>query len=345
VAAAPVLVSLFLNLSACAQTATPTPLPPLLPTPTPFPADFNEDGRVGPEDLPPVLENWGRHPPLDVITIDLPDLPSDARPLRLVRIPAGTFEMGNTGTDRESMCPPLPGFDCGDEYPRHTVTLTRDFYIGETEITQAQWESVTGPFAMRPVDELCGRMSNMPVVRVNWDDCQPFLRNLTWMTGFQFRLPTEAEWEYACRGSNRNPERYNLFYFGDNPFYDLEFGFDPYLDQYMVWGGNYRYEDPNPVMECGPKEAASRWPNDYGLYDMHGNMAEWCQDWYRPDFYSQPKATEPDPVCLDSSSGLQIRRGGAFSTGAVECRSSYRFKAPPESRQHQVGFRIVFVPE
>jgi formylglycine-generating enzyme required for sulfatase activity len=283
---------------------------------------------------------------LDVITIDLPNLPPDARPLRLVRIPAGTFEMGNTGAYRDRFCPGLT-IGCAAEFPQHTVTLTHDFYMGEVEITQGQWLSVTGPNPMKPLDLECGRNDNLPVARVSWDDCQPFIQNLTWMTGIEFRLPTEAEWEYACRGTSRNPFRYDIFSFGDNPYYDFFDGFqyDPYFDQYMVWAGNYHRENPNPNFECGPKEVASRWPNDHGLYDMHGNVAEWCQDWYQPDFYGRPEATQPDPVCADPSSGTRPARGGYFSGPAPHCRSAFRNRIPPTYALLQTGFRIVFIPE
>jgi formylglycine-generating enzyme required for sulfatase activity len=262
-------------------------------------------------------------------TVDLPNLATDARPLRLVRIPAGTFQMGSPNTER--------GRYRDWEGPVHTVTLTHDFYIGEAEVTQAQWKALMGS---NPATDLgytpYGVGNDYPVYYVSWDDCQSFITALNALGQGTFRLPTEAEWEYACRA--RTTTR---FYFGDS----LECG-DENQDcaagtlpgnrsDYMWYWFNYN----TPTF--GSKPVHGKMPNAFGLYDMHGNVWEWCQDWFQEDFYSQPGATAPNPLCTDSASGYRVFRGGYWSVDAVYCRSAFRSRYVPGTRVTNIGLRVV----
>ena len=246
------------------------------------------------------------------------DLPTGARTLNMVRIPAGSYWMGNIGTLRDGSFP--------DELPQHEVTITKDFYIGETEITQAQYFSVVG---VQPANSY-GVGDNYPVYYVSWNDTQNFINDLNELSQDNFRLPTEAEWEYACRGSESNPERYNLFSFGDDTSYDLVNGsFNNLFNQFMVWNGNNNIH---------AEQVASRLPNDYGLYDMHGNMWEWIQDFYREDFYSQPEAILPNPI--NTLPGNSLMRGGSWTHNANGCRTAERGNVVASTSHNVSGFRI-----
>ncbi len=278
-----------------------------------------------------IWKRGGIYSDYEAVEVSLPGLSTDARPLKMVRIPAGTFLMGNTGTERDqnSWC-----IEC--EYPRHEVTIDSDFFISETEITQAQWREVMGT---NP-SEGYGVGDDYPVYNVSWDDCQSFVNALNARNEGYFRLPTEAEWEYACRGSAANPNRYDPFSFGDDPGIDLSScNFSQVLDQYMWWCGNWG--DPSPL-RC---QVAQKSPNDYGLYDMHGNCWEWCLDWWQADFYSTPEATRPSPVCINNASGYHVLRGGTWGFLARDCRSSVRYSSAlltnPDYRNNTVSFRIV----
>ena len=256
-----------------------------------------------------------------IITIDIPGLPEGARPMRLVRIPAGTFQMGSPDTER--------GRD-PDEGPVHTVTITHDFYIGETEVTQAQWQALMGENPSTR-STTYGIGSDYPVYYVSWDEitqANGFLAQLDSQTSYNgFRLPTEAEWEYACRaGTNTR------FYFGDNLSCDDSCGACAFADQYMWWCGN---DSP-----YGSKPVRSKAPNAFGLYDMHGNVWEWCQDWWQADFYSQAGATYPNPLCSNSASDSRVKRGGSWVNIARNCRSALRYRYGP-FRVTYIGFRVV----
>jgi formylglycine-generating enzyme required for sulfatase activity len=265
--------------------------------------------------------------------------------MRLIRIPKGSFDMGSTGSDRDLEC--YDGFEnCDDEYPQHRVTITKDFYIGETEVTQEQWAAVSGPAGTPDFSSFCGRYPSKPVYGVKWSETQMFLSNLSFMTGKVFRLPTEAEWEYAARGSCGNPNRYAPFSFGDDPMVWLTSCDDSgFFDDNLFWCGNNI--DPRPL-SCSPSRVAQKEPNDLGVYDIHGNVYEWCEDWYQADFYSRPEAMLPDPVCTDSSTGYRVVRGGGFASILSNCRSAHRFGATPEGfgfRDTQIGLRVVMDAE
>ena len=219
-------------------------------------------------------------------------------PFEMVEVRGGTFRMGGTseqGSDADS----------DDEYPVHSVTLS-GYYIGKTEVTQALWKAVMGSNPSR------FKGDNMPVECVSWDDCQEFIRKLNSLTSQNFRLPTEAEWEFACRGGN-NSRGYK--YSGSN-----------YIDNVAWYDGN-----------SGDKthSVATKSPNELGIYDMSGNVWEWCSDWYGD--YSSGAQTNPKGS-YDGSS--RVNRGGSWSINARICRSSYRFNYSPDLCDYVLGLRL-----
>ena len=214
----------------------------------------------------------------------------------MVWVDGGTFRMGATSEQ---------GSTWDYEKPVHSVTLS-GYYIGKTEVTQALWKAVMGS---NP-SEFKG--DNRPVESVSWDDCQAFIRKLNALTGQNFRLPTEAEWEFACRGGN-NSRGYK--YSGSN-----------YIDNVAWHDGNFG-DKTHPV--------ATKSPNELGIYDMSGNVWEWCADWYGD--YSSGRQTNPKGP-YDGS--RRVRRGGCWYFGAGNCRSSNRSNYNPTYRNYYLGLRL-----
>ncbi|MDR1921073.1 MAG: formylglycine-generating enzyme family protein [Candidatus Adiutrix sp.] len=220
--------------------------------------------------------------------------------MEFVLIPAGEFMMGSPDADKEA-------FD--GEKPQHRVTISQPFYLGKYAVTQAQWEAVMGnnPSFFKG-------LSN-PVERVSWEDVQEFIKKLNQKEGTsKYRLPTEAEWEYAARAGTTS--RYS---FGD----DAEA-----LGRY-AWYWDNSGMTTHPV---GGKE-----PNGWGLYDMHGTVWEWVQDWYGD--YAGSSATDPQ---WPSSGSYRVNRGGSWLSYARYCRSASRDSRSPDSRGLILGFRLAF---
>ena len=219
----------------------------------------------------------------------------------MVFVEGGTFTMGATA-EQES--------DAYDfESPTHSVTLS-SYYIGKYEVTQAQWRAVMGSNPSLFAGD------NLPVEQVSWNDIQEFITKLNQQTGKTFRLPTEAEWEYAARGGNKSK---GYKYSGSNTVDDV------------AWYNNNSSNTTHPV---GQKA-----PNELGIYDMSGNVWEWCQDWYGS--YSSDSQT--NPTGPNSGSG-RVLRGSSLLGDVVSCRISYRIFIDPDSR-YIYGFRLVCVSE
>lgn len=196
-----------------------------------------------------------------------------------------------------------------DEFPVHKVTLTKDYYMGETQVTQALWQAVMGenPSEFKGDDQ-------RPVECVSWNDCQVFIQKLNALTGERFRLPTEAEWEFAARGGN---ESRGCCYAGSN---DLDA---------VAWHDGNSAEKTHAV--------AQKQPNELGLYDMSGNVEEWCADWYGEDYYQ----TSPDVDPQGPDTGrLRVLRGGSWYGDAWDCRLSIRISPYPEFRFNFYGLRL-----
>ena len=192
-----------------------------------------------------------------------------------------------------------------DEKPVHSVTLS-DYYIGETEVTQELWEAVMGSKPSK------FKGSQRPVERVSWKDCQEFITRLNQLTGKNFRLPTEAEWEYAARGGN-NSQGYK--YSGSNTIGNVAW-----------YGDNSNSQTPN---------VKTKSPNELRIYDMSGNVYEWCQDWYGN--YSSGSQTNPTGP---SSGSYRVDRGGGWGYNALHCRVSDRFSNLPGGRGSILGLRL-----
>ena len=234
----------------------------------------------------------------DNITIPV----KDGISIDMVRVEAGTFTMGATAEMKDPN---------DDEKPTHRVTLTNDYYIGKYEVTQALWKAVMGNKPSR------FKGDNLPVDLVSWKDCQKFLSKLNRITGKTFRLPTEAEWEYAARGGNKSR---GYQYSGSNNPSDVAW----YKD-------NYKDNSGRKTHAVGTKQ-----PNELGIYDMSGNVEEWCQDWYGA--YSS--SSQVNPTGANSGSDRVIR-GGSWGSIASGCRLSFRISSTPGSRSIFHGLRLV----
>jgi len=272
-------------------------------------------------------------------------------PMRFVRIPAGSYQMGSSEGERSRGT---------DESPLHQVTIGYDFYLGETEVTQLQWAAVMGS---NPAQDFIpaadqGEGNDYPVYYVSWDDCQAFLAALNALGEGTFRLPSEAEWEYACRA--RTTTR---FYFGnslgcadecvdcgvgdtrgkglwlESPGFSRDFGpnlplptdFD--RSDFMWYCGNSE-QSTHPVRQL--------FPNAFGLYDMSGNVMEWCQDLDHDDYFGAPS----DGSAWESGEGIErVVRGGSTGNFARSCRSAYRHSGiNPSDREDFIGLRLVRNP-
>ncbi len=235
--------------------------------------------------------------------------------MRLIEIPAGSFIMGTEDLDAAAM--EMPRADPGqirDETPAHKVVFARPFWMSATEVTQAQWLKVMGN---RPGPESLWRRKDwrkLPVVSVSWPMAQRFVDALNKLDrDFRYRLPTEAEWEYAARAGTRGLRPW--------PETDLE-------DH--AWFINNSGDRPHPV--------ATRKPNAWGLYDMIGNAWEWTADWYAPDTYSQETRIDPKgPPTGDK----RVRRGGSYHCPMHLTRVAYRAPDFPDKRYSVLGFRLV----
>ena len=233
---------------------------------------------------------------------DLPEDFTNAIGIQFKLLPAGEFMMGSPNDD--------PDKD-SDETPQHRVQITKPFYLGIYEVTQQQYEKVMG----KNPSEFKG--PSQPVEKISWEDATEFCRKLSEMDGKNdYRLPTEAEWEYACRAGTST--RYSC---GDK------------LDPAFAWFSDNSDRQTHPVGE--------KRPNDWGLYDMHGNVWEWCQDRYADAYY---KSSPPDDPAGPSTDSLRVFRGGGWNDGAGGCRSAIRGWFRPGPRGGILGFRVALVP-
>ena len=218
--------------------------------------------------------------------------------IEMVKVEAGSFNMGAT----PEMKSPYEV-----EKPVHRVTLTNNYYIGKYEVTQALWQAVMGSNPSHFKGDA------LPVEQVSWKDCQKFITKLNRLTGKNFRLPTEAEWEYAARGGNKSR---GYRYSGSNTIDDV------------AWYENDALSQTHPV---GTKQ-----PNELEIYDMTGNVMEWCQDWYGS--YSSSPQVNPTGA---ASGSYRVVRGGGWSDSARGCRTSDRDFISPGGRSSDLGLRLV----
>jgi formylglycine-generating enzyme required for sulfatase activity len=226
--------------------------------------------------------------------------------LQMVSIPGGTFMMGSPETEERRN---------SAEGPQHQVTV-EPFYMGKYPVTQAQWEAVMG----NNPSNFKGK--NRPVETVSWDEAVEFCKRLSEMMGKTYRLPSEAQWEYACRAGTTTP-----FYFGETITTDL-----------ANYDGNYTYaEGPQGVYREETTEVGSFPPNAFGLYDMHGNVWEWCADSWHDSYEGAPN----DGSVWEGSSGRRVLRGGSWNYVPGVARSADRYRNASGVRFGNCGFRVV----
>lgn len=250
----------------------------------------------------------------------------------MIKVEGGTFKMGAQSTD-----PNGENYDSeadSEDQPVHSVTLS-DYYIGETEVTQVLWEAVMGTTIEQQRQEaeeyyvfgwgLYGQGSTYPMYYISWEECQEFIAKLNRLTGKEFRLPTEAEWEYAARGGNKSR---GYKYAGSNSIDEVAWYYDNACDGV---GKNSPAYGIHPV---GTKS-----PNELGLYDMSGNVDEWCSDWYGE--YSSSSQTNPTG---STSGSARVLRGGCWNNSAQYCRVSDRSNDYPGIRDSNSGFRLALRP-
>jgi len=241
----------------------------------------------------PGLDSKGSEPIPKEITIQIGENVS----MKLALIPAGKFMMGS---------PPGEANRSGEE-PQHEVTISKPFYIGVTEVTQAQYEAVMGTNPSR------FKGATNPVDTVSWNDATKFCKKLSKKTRYVVRLPTEAEWEYTCRAGTTT-----RFSFGD--------------DESAL--GDYAWYECNSGSATHP--VGQKKPNAWGLFDMHGNLWEWCADWYGD--YPKGAATDPQGP---ASGADRVLRGGGWSHFPNYCRAAFRSFSSPGARLISGGFRVV----
>ncbi|WP_439624625.1 bifunctional serine/threonine-protein kinase/formylglycine-generating enzyme family protein [Gemmata sp.] len=257
-----------------------------------------------------------------------PDTFTNTVGLKLLKLDGGTFKMGSPDGE--------PGRRA-DEGPVHDVTLKHSFLISTTEVTHSQFLKVMGSSPAKSSAK-ASKAQNLPVEYVTWDEANDFCKKLTEAEkgtpharkGWAYRLPTEAEWEYACRAGSEKP-----FAFGPLVIYQKQALFRPGEKEELGTGG----EAGKPPLL--PQEVGKTDPNGFGLYDAHGNVAEWCSDWYKPSSYADGANTDPTGP---SDGDKRVVRGGSYKDDPKNCRSASRLGVRPADRREDVGFRVVFAP-
>jgi uncharacterized protein (TIGR02996 family) len=244
--------------------------------------------------------------------------------MELVLIPPGTCLMGSP-EDEEARS--------DDEGPVHEVAISRPFYLGVHPVTQEQYQRVMGT-NLSHFQSIPGENTKLfPVEIVSWEDAVAFCEKLSALpqekqSGHTYRLPSEAEWEYSCRGGASS---YRVFHFGNS-----------LSSKQANFNGNYPYGGADKGASLKrPCKVGSYAPNGFGLYDMHGNVWEWCHDWYAQDYYAQsPQENPPGP----SEGSYRVVRGGSWGGYGSYCRSANRGRFEPADRRRYLGFRVALVP-
>jgi formylglycine-generating enzyme len=229
--------------------------------------------------------------------------------MKFAWIPAGTFLMGSPESEELRL----------DDETQHKVTLTRGYWLGIHPVTQEQWQAVMGNNPSHFKDE-----NFLPVHQASWDDCQEFLTKLNGQDGEAYRLPSNAEWEFACRSGTLTP-----FFFGDTIRPD-----QANYDCSFFYGKGTRgiaHRKPTPV--------GSYQPNAFGLHDMHGNVWEWCADWFEP--YSTSEVVDPEGR---ASGRGRVLHGGSWDYYPSVARSAFRLGYESDTRFYQAGFRVARSP-
>lgn len=261
-----------------------------------FPEDYNYCPYCG-----KMLQKDTSLPAKDIIT--------NSVGMKLKYIPPGEFWMGSSENEKGHQ---------DNESPKHLVKLTKGFYMGVTEVTQAQWLKVIRSRPWSGKDNV-REGDSYPATYVSWDDAVEFCKKLSQKEGRKYRLPTEAEWEYACRAGTKT-----AYSFGDD---------DSRLGDYEWFTNNTYHVDQKYAHTVAQKK-----PNPWGLFDVHGNVWEWCGDWYGEKTYPTRQTTDPKGP---PGGKYRVLRGGAWNFHPEDCRSAYRGGYTPDTRNLHSGFRIV----
>jgi len=239
----------------------------------------------------------------NTITIDC----GEGVSMTLVKIPAGSFMMGTNSTDYDWL---------SSSRPVHQVTISRTFYMGQYEVTQDQYQAVMG------TNPSHFENPNKPVDQISWDDATAFCQILSARSGYSVRLPTEAEWEYACKADHGYED--TNYYFGND---------EADLSNYAWYAADSEEEN-----NYGTQLVGQKIPNDWGLYDLAGNVWEWCNDRWSENYYeSSPSVDPPGP----SSGKYRTLRGGSWVSYEFSCRSASRHYSLPQYADPDYGFRVV----
>jgi formylglycine-generating enzyme len=230
--------------------------------------------------------------------------------MKFVWIPPGSFMMGS----------PKEEIERNNNETQHKVKLTKGFYMGVHLVTQEQWQAVMGKNPSRFKGE-----KNLPVDRVSWEDCQKFIKKLREKDKKLYRLPSEAEWEFCCRAGTKTP-----FHFGET-----------ISTEQANYNGNFTYgKGKKGVYREKTTPVGNFSANAWGLYDMHGNVFQWCQDWYGD--YPQKDVVDPQGP---EKGDFRVLRGGSWNNNPVDCRSAFRDGLVPGYRNYDCGLRVCFFVE
>jgi formylglycine-generating enzyme required for sulfatase activity len=294
-------------------------------------ADANDSGQIDISDGVYVLSflfTGGREPPApypeagpdptgDGLDCQAPPPPQtivDSIGMKLVLVPPGSFLMGSPEDEQDRWY---------NEGPVHGVHLSKGFYLGSTEVTQGQYQAVMGANPSFFNGGRFGVDSSRPVEQVSWSAAAAFCRKLSDLEGKTYRLPTEAEWEYACRAGTST-----RLSFGDAPLCGARCSSCAGADEHLWWCGNSTLDGPTQAV--GQKA-----PNPWGFFDMHGSVLEWCQDWY--ELYSADEVVDPQGPGTGEE---KVLRGGSWALGINQCRSAQRFDQSLEHDWNSMGFRV-----
>jgi formylglycine-generating enzyme required for sulfatase activity len=252
--------------------------------------------------------------------------------MEFVRIPAGSFTMGSPQAELDEYKRLYNLTNLGEE--QHPVRIGKDFYLGKYPVTQEQYQAVTGTnpswFSVSgggkdKVARLDTR--RFPVEQVSWEDAVAFCEKLS-RPGKRVTLPTEAEWEYACRGGTKT-----AFYFGA-VLNGTQANCDGKVNS--LFGTAAKGSSLGRTSRIGSYEKVA--PHPWGLCDMHGNVWQWCQDWWDGDYYK--RSPNLDPLCRDGEQKYRVLRGGSWFSDGLDCRSGSRSWLGPSVRRDDYGFRV-----
>jgi formylglycine-generating enzyme required for sulfatase activity len=235
--------------------------------------------------------------------------------MELILIPPGKFTMGSQGAEIGHV----------DNEALVEVTLSREFYLGKFEVTQREWQAVMGTTPWKVKNKVLKEVREgdaYPATMVSWDDAKAFCKKLSDSETAEYRLPTDAEWEYACRAGTTT-----RFSFGDD-------GDENILSEYAWWGGLTGSDKGSARREWFAHQVGRKKPNPFGLYDMHGKVAEWCEDVY---LYTTPGGIDP---LVSVGNSIRVDRGGSWFDSSVSCRSAKRNGDLPSMGSVFTGFRI-----